>query len=119
MCCLFLCGTCGHVEFAMYQAFEKFNENLNLKKRKKEELEFWHKKKKKRLTNEDMIIRGVGEDDRIAEQSGGVSCGGGWSHVGEGDTLAHGMLCGGHSEGGAGYTEVLGFRFRDVLEGWS
>lgn len=78
-------------------------------------------KENRRLTDEDMVIRGVGEDDRVAEQSGGGICGGGggWSHTGEGDTLAHGLLCGSRSVGRAGHTELLGFRFGDVLEGWS
>lgn len=38
-------------------------------------------KGQKRLTDENMVIRGVGEDDGVAEQSGGVACGG-WSHAG-------------------------------------
>lgn len=75
-------------------------------------------KGQKRLTDEDMVIRGVGEDDGIAEQSGGV-VGGGWSRAGQRDTLTRGLLCGRCSVGGAGLTELLGFRFRDILGGWS
>lgn len=77
-------------------------------------------KGKKRLTDEDMVIGGVGEDDGVAEQSGGVVCGGGggWSHAGRRDALASGLLCGRHSVGRVGHTDwMLGFRFRYVLGG--
>lgn len=76
----------------------------------------------KRLTDENMVIRRVRENDGDAEQSGGVVCGrggSGWSQAGEGDALARRLCCGRCSMGGAGHTELLGFRFRDVLEGWS
>lgn len=67
-----------------------------------------------------MVIRGVGEDDGIAEQSRSVVCGvGGWIHSCERDTLARGLLCDRCSLGVAGLTELLGFGFRNILGGWS
>lgn len=64
------------------------------------------------LTDEDVVIRVVGEDDGLAEQSRGVVCGGGhgWRCVGEGDALDGGLLCGSCSMDRA--------RF-DILRGWS
>lgn len=77
-------------------------------------------KVRKRLTDKDTVIRGVGEDDGIAEQSGSVvggGGGGGWSRAGE--RGARGPLRGRCSVSGAGLTELLGFGFIDVSGGWS
>lgn len=66
------------------------------------------------LTDEDTVVRWVGEDDGIAEQSGGVVSGGGGGcgHAGGQDTVARSLLRGGCSVSGAGHTELLGLRFR-------
>lgn len=75
-------------------------------------------KGQKRLTDEDLVIGGVGEDDRLAEQSGGAVCGGGrWNHAG--DTLACGLPCDGSSMSGGGLTDLLGFGLGAILGGCS
>lgn len=78
-------------------------------------------KGQRELTDEDTVVRRVGEDDGIAEQSGGgvSGGGGGCSHTSEQDTVARSLLCGGCSVSGAGHTELLGLRFRYIMRGWS
>lgn len=76
--------------------------------------------KDRRLTDEDLVIGGVGQDDGFAEQSGGVvCCGGRWNRAGERDAPARGLPCGRSSVGGGGHTGLLGFGFRAVLGGCS
>lgn len=76
-------------------------------------------KKEKRLTDEDMIIRRVGQDDGVTEQTSGVVCGGsGHSHAGEWNALTHRPRRGGCSMGQSRDTEWLSFGFRKVLDGW-